>query len=202
MDSHAWDQRYDGSDLVWSAGPNQFVSEHAAGLTPGRSLDLACGEGRNALWLAEQGWESVGVDFSAVAIEKARRIADHRGIDVDLRVLDATDGDGLAALGRFALVVVAYLQLPAADLDTALRHAATLVDDSGSLLVVGHHVDNLERGHGGPRDVAVLHDPMRVAAALEPLVVTRAEEVERRVETDDGPRTALDSLVVAVRSVG
>ena len=70
MDSQDWDQRYDQADLVWSEGPNRFVEEIARELPAGRALDLACGEGRNAIWLARQGWTVTGVDFSAVAIRE------------------------------------------------------------------------------------------------------------------------------------
>ena len=55
----------------------------AAGLTPGRALDVACGEGRNAVWLAEQGWQATGVDFSDVALDKARGLAEARGVEVE-----------------------------------------------------------------------------------------------------------------------
>ena len=119
MDRHAWDDRYAGTELVWSAGPNQFVEEHARTLTPGRALDVACGEGRNAVWLAEQGWDVVGIDFSAVAIEKARQISSAREVEVDWRVGDVTDPDVLGG-DAFDLVVVAYLHLPAAEMAVVL----------------------------------------------------------------------------------
>lgn len=64
---------------MWSSGPNRFVAEECADLVPGRALDLACGEGRNALWLAEAGWTVTAVDFSAVAIGRARGVAEQRG---------------------------------------------------------------------------------------------------------------------------
>ncbi len=70
MDSRAWDERYAASELVWSSTPNQFVAAEVADLTPGRALDLAAGEGRNALWLAERGWQVTAVDFSLVGLDK------------------------------------------------------------------------------------------------------------------------------------
>ncbi len=75
MDAAGWNERYAGTDLVWSAGPNAFVEQICSSLTPGTALDLAAGEGRNALWLAELGWEVTAVDFSSVGLEKARRAA-------------------------------------------------------------------------------------------------------------------------------
>lgn len=72
MSSAEWDRRYAGSDLVWTAEPNRFVEAELTHLRPGRALDLGCGEGRNAVWLAEHGWQVTGVDFSPVALEKGR----------------------------------------------------------------------------------------------------------------------------------
>ncbi len=70
MDASAWDARYAASDLVWSASPNRFVVEELAYVRPGRAVDLACGEGRNAIWLAQLGWQVTAVDFSQVALDK------------------------------------------------------------------------------------------------------------------------------------
>jgi SAM-dependent methyltransferase len=81
MDSIEWDRRYGGRELLWTGEPNRFLVAETAALRPGSALDLACGEGRNAVWLAEQGWRVTGVDFSEVALEKARGLADARGVD-------------------------------------------------------------------------------------------------------------------------
>lgn len=75
MDAAAWDKKYEETELVWGAPPNELLVEYATALPHGQALDLACGEGRNALWLATRGWEVTGIDYSAVAIEKARTIA-------------------------------------------------------------------------------------------------------------------------------
>ena len=75
MDSEAWDERYAATELVWSAEPNQFVAAECADLAPGRAVDLAAGEGRNAIWLAGRGWAVTAVDFSSVALERGRRLA-------------------------------------------------------------------------------------------------------------------------------
>ncbi len=199
MDASDWNDRYGQSDLVWSAGPNAFVVDHVDALPPGRALDVACGEGRNALWLAEHGWDVVAVDFSDVAIDKAGRIAEHRGVEVDWRVGDATD-PGVVD-GSFDLVLVAYLHLPEPQMAPLLTHLAERVAPGGMLLLVGHHVDNLERGYGGPPDPAVLQDPTQIAGWLDGLDIESADEAARTVDTDDGPRTAIDALVIARRPV-
>jgi SAM-dependent methyltransferase len=204
MDSSSWDDRYRQRELVWSAGPNQFVVERTSGLAPGRALDLACGEGRNAIWLAEQGWDVVGTDFSEVAIDKARRIAEHREVAVDFQVADAVSGEGFDPDDEpFDLIVVAYLQLPDEQLGEALTRAVVRLAPGGTIVVVGHHVDNLDRGYGGPQEPAVLHDPARIAEMLtdaDPEIEVRdAETIERVVDSGEGQRTAIDSLVLATR---
>ena len=89
MDSSGWDARYGAApELVWTAEPNRFVVEELAGLRPGRALDLAAGEGRNAVWLAERGWEVTAVDFSAVAATRGQQLARERGVDVTWVVAD------------------------------------------------------------------------------------------------------------------
>ena len=76
MDRQGWNERYAAHDLVWGAEPNRFLAEELAALpAQGRALDLACGEGRNAIWLAKRGWQVTAVDYSSVAVERARRLA-------------------------------------------------------------------------------------------------------------------------------
>lgn len=198
MDATEWDQRYADRPLVWSAGPNQFLAEEVADLAPGRALDLACGEGRNALWLAEQGWQVTGTDFSPVAIDKARQRAERQGLEVAFHVADATDP---APGGPYDLVIVFYLQLVAEQRRGAHRNAAGALAPGGTLIIVGHDRDNLDRGVGGPSSPEVLLSVDGVLADLEGtgLEVERAEQVTRDVEQEDGTMaTAIDCIVRAV----
>ena len=223
MDASAWDARYaaEGSgEFVWTTTPNQFVVAEVEGLHPRRALDLACGEGRNAVWLAEAGWDVTGVDFSAAGLNKAVRLAAAIGVDdrcrwvtADARTWDphADDPDGP---GAFDLVVVAYLQLPADGRAAALGAAVTTLAPGGTLVVVAHDTDNLTRGVGGPPDPAVLYSAddvvgdVHLAAAALPgveFVVERADQVLRAVDAEGsgggdpgGMRHAID-LVVRVR---
>lgn len=198
MDAQTWNERYAATDLMWSAGPNMFVEELCRDLTPGRSIDLAAGEGRNAIWLAEQGWESTAVDYSDVAIDKARRIAERRGVTITAEVADLTTYE--PTVDGYDLVLVAYLQLPRQQLDPILRRAAAAVAPGGTFLLVCHDRENLEHGYGGPQHVEVLTSPDQVVAALgDGFTVERAEVAERHVQTDDGERVALDTLVLARR---
>jgi SAM-dependent methyltransferase len=198
MDAAGWDARYAATDLVWGSAPNRFVAAEFADALPGRALDVACGEGRNTIWLATCGWRSTGIDFSATAIERAARLAADAGV-TDL--VEFVVGDVVASPlppGPFDAVVVAYLQVTADKRRRALRAAAEVVAPGGFLLVVGHDTANLAVGVGGPQDPAVLFTPQDVVTDLaeEPgLVVVKAERVRRPVATPDGERTAIDALV-------
>ena len=86
MDAHDWDRRYADSELVWSATPNQFVEAELADLSPGRAVDVATGEGRNAIWLADQGWEVTAVDFSQTGLDKGRALQSRHARGRDLHI--------------------------------------------------------------------------------------------------------------------
>lgn len=199
MDKEDWNSRYAGAELVWTATPNRFLVAETAELPAGRALDLACGEGRNAVWLAARGWRVTGVDFSEVALEKARKLAEAGGVD----------GDWIAGDLRhyrpepraFDLAILFYLQVPADERRTAVRAAAEAVAPGGTLLLVAHDSANLAEGFGGPRDPAVLYTADDVVADLDGtgLRIEKAERVERSVETETGTRVALDVLVRATR---
>ena len=204
MDAAMWDERYSKADLVWSAGPNAFVEQMCADLPPGRAVDLAAGEGRNALWLAERGWRAHAVDFSAVGLERARTIAAQRlGDNAERLTTEVADlSTWEPPEGGFDLVVVAYLQVPAHLRTPMLAAAARAVAPGGRLLVIAHHPANIERGVGGPPDPDVNYTQDDVLADIDGsgLVIDRAEEVTRAVATPDGERHAIDTLVWAHRT--
>lgn len=197
MDRETWNDRYRTRDLVWTANANQFVVAEIADLPAGRALDLAAGEGRNAVWLAEQGWQVTAADYSDVAMAKARELAAARDVTLETIVADATEP--LPGLPTFDLVVVAYLQLPEPARSRAFRNAAAAVAPGGMLLVVAHDETNLEHGYGGPQDAAVLAGPGQMVAILDEFEIEKAERVERVVTTPDGPRVAVDHVVRARR---
>ena len=200
MDPEAWNERYRSADLVWGTEPNRFVADVLGARAPaGRALDLACGEGRNAIWLARRGWMVTAVDFSAVAIERGRRLAKSDGVEVEWVRADATRYD--PEPGAFALVLVSYLQLPAAGRRRVLERAASALAPGGGLFMIGHARRNLTEGVGGPSDPAVLWEPEELEGELRGLElrVGRCEEVRRPVQTEAGPREALDVLIEAGR---
>jgi SAM-dependent methyltransferase len=192
-----WNRRYAQKELLWTAQPNRLFAAEAGSLRPGRALDLACGEGRNAVWLAEQGWRVTGVDFSDVALAKAAELAASRAVTVDWVLADVVEYE--PEPHGFDLVAVLYLQLPAGELARAIRSAARAVGSGGTLLVLGHDSTNLTEGHGGPRDPAVLFTPDDITVELDDLVVERAEKVRRTVALDEGEAVAIDAFVRARR---
>lgn len=193
-----WDRRYSERGLLWSSDPNRFLVAEVGDLPPGRALDLACGEGRNALWLAALGWRVTGVDYSQVAIAKARDRAVADGtVGVEFVCADLLDYEPEES--AFDLVIALYLQLPADERRAVLRSAKAALAPGGTVFVVGHDLTNLSDGAGGPSDPEVLYTPDDLVADLSGLEVQKAERVLR--EVDDADRPAIDALVRAVREV-
>ena len=197
MDAEAWDARYADAELVWGREANRFVIAELADLSPGHALDLACGEGRNAIWLAARGWRVTAVDFSAVAVGRGRELAASTGVAVDWVVADVVAYSPEPE--AFDLVLIAYLHLPAAELARALGHAVSALAVGGELLLVGHDRTNLTDGVGGPQVPEILHTPEEVVAGLGDLVVRRAARVRRPVQLETGATDAIDTLVRAWR---
>ena len=201
MDAAAWDARYASHEHLWSPGPNAFVEAETADLPPGKVLDLAAGEGRNAVWLAERGWQVTVVEFSRVALEKSERAATSRGVTLELVHADVTEY--VPRSRTYDLVLISYLQTVESERKIWLARAADALAPGGTLLILAHDASNLEHGYGGPQDASVLASPEDVAATLtahDPeLVIERAEVVERTVDNEDGTHVALDHLVRAKR---
>ena len=200
MDSQQWDERYSATGFVWATGPNQFVEAELAGLAPGRAIDLAAGEGRNTVWLAERGWRVTAVDFSRVGLDKGRALSATRGVPgqrVDWIVADLSDYQ--PEPGGYDLALIAYLQVGAKLRATVLSRAAAALAPGGTAFIVAHDLTNLTEGTGGPQDPEVLYTPEAVVAELPGLRILGAERMRRAVDREDGPATAIDTLVRAVR---
>jgi SAM-dependent methyltransferase len=201
MDANAWDERYGGRDLVWSSTPNVFVADIAGRLEPGTALDVAAGEGRNAVWLAEQGWQVTAADFSPVAVQRTEQVARERLGDtagaVRTVVADATGPAPREESGRgYDLVLFSYLQLPRGPWARALAEGVAAAAPGGAVLVVLHARRNLEEGTGGPQEPEVLHDPEDVLAAAADLPVEVVSAQLRHREVEGADRPALDTVVL------
>ncbi len=142
-----WDERYRSEDRLWSGHVNGSLPAEVDGLDPGTALDVGCGEGADALWLAEQDWTVTAVDISGVAIERGRAEAERRGVRVTWIA-----GDFPADTpGRFDLVSLHYPAFPIADLESVANGLTDAVAPGGILLLVGHAPpDDLENAHFDP----------------------------------------------------
>ncbi len=199
-----WNARYAEKPLVWSVGPNQRFAREIASLSAGKALDVACGEGRNAIYLAEQGWDVTAIDFSDVAIDKGRRMAEERGVKVDWINADVTDAS--LPRGRFDLVAVLYLHTDSESRREWLRRAVAAVAPGGTFIYIGHDPSNIEYGVGGPQDAQVLPEKEEICVYLEGFDIEFAGVTRRPVENDPGHSEQLDGValdtVVRARKVG
>ena len=190
-----WDERHAAHEPIESHEPDPSLAAIAGGLRAGRALDLAAGDGRNAIWLAAHGWTVTAVDFSAVALERARAAAEAAGVTVTWVNADLLEWSPEPR--AFDLVALMFLHLPPGERRAVYAAAADAVAPGGRLLVVGHDLSNLTDGAGGPQDPAVLLTPDGITGDLGDLVIERAEVVRRDVGADG---VALDAVVVAVRT--
>lgn len=188
MDSSDWDRRYTEQPRPFGAVANATLVAELVTLPPGRAVDLACGDGRHAAWLAARGWRVEAVDFSTVAIAEAERAWSTVGDAVDWQVGDALTWEPDE---RVDLVLVAYLQTE--QLPLALERARTWLRPAGRIVYLGHARDNLAYGVGGPRSPEVLPTVASLAAALDGMEVLSLRHVVRA--TPDGD--AYDVLAVA-----
>jgi SAM-dependent methyltransferase len=191
-----WNRRYAGAESLWSRKPNRFLVAEVEGLEPGRALDLACGAGQNAVWLAGLRWEVTAVDYADVAVAKGIERAARAGVAVDFQVRDLLDY--VPEPRAFDLVLILYLHMSSEGRRLVLERAADAVAPGGTLVLVGHDLLNLTEGVGGPSDPDLLFTPDGVVAELPGLEIAKAERLLRDVDGHDRP--AIDALVRARRA--
>ena len=210
MDRTSWNERYSGSDLVWPTSPNRWVVAQLEGHIPGDALDLGCGEGRNAMWLAEQGWAVTAVDFAENALAKARQEAAAVLAPADAERISWVQGDVLTyemPTSAYDLVLSTYVHLPDYERREMLRNCVRALRPGGTLLVVGHDTTNLTEGVGGPQEAAILFTGADIEGDLQDhlgsgaLSLERSGRVAREVETEEGTVVAWDALFRARRRV-
>lgn len=196
-----WNQRYSAKELIWTAKANRFVMEQTADLAPGLALDFGAGECRNAVWLAEQGWQVQAIDISDVAMDKGQQLASKRGVADKIHFQAADVGDYQPEADHFDLVMLIYLQMPMAKLAPIVARAARALKVGGTFLLVAHDSSNIQHGYGGPQNPDMLYSSEQVLDALgERLQIEESGVVERPVTTEDGTKIALDCLVRARRT--
>jgi len=189
-----WDARYREVDRVWSRNPNPLLAEFAAGLPPGRALDLGAGEGRNSIWLASHGWCVTAVDVSEVGLGRAAERVAEEGADVECVVADWRE---YSSHSPFDLAVISFMHPQPRERSSMFAAAWEALTPGGHLFVVG--VDVSEHGRRGPKDPERLYTPDRLRRALAGLDLIRCESVAYDGESTEGPRPVVDAVAIARR---
>lgn len=196
-----WDERYAESHRIWSGRPNQRLVEEVADLTPGTAIDVGCGEGADAVWLAERGWQVTALDVSEVALERVRAHASDAGVAGRVETLHHDLVGGGPASGHYDLVSVFFFHVLPDAFEGFYRGLASLVRPRGTLLVVGHHPDDVDSGARRPHGGQLLFTPEQVVSVLDPDgwdLLTEAAPT-RVMMTPEGEVTVRDSVVRVTR---
>ncbi|QIX27499.1 class I SAM-dependent methyltransferase [Nocardioides sp. JQ2195] len=195
----SWEERYGAKDDLWSGNPNPQLVAEASGLAPGRALDVGCGEGGDAIWLAQQKWQVAALDFSVLGLARAAAHAENEAVAHRIEWLHAdVRKDDLGS--DYDLVTSQFLHQPDGGMVEVTRRLAETVAPGGTLLVVGHHPEDAETGLRWRMNDAMF-TPDDLVPALDPEAWTVLAEVrERSVEGPDRqPVTVRDSVIRATR---
>jgi SAM-dependent methyltransferase len=174
-----WEARYAGEEYVYGTEPNDFLAGQAARLPRGRALCLAEGEGRNAVFLAEHGYEVLAVDASAQGLAKAERLARERGVAIETRVADLASYT--IAPGHWDLIVAIFCHLPPPVRRHVHRAAVAGLRPGGAFLLEAYTPRQLEFGTGGPPTRELLMNLSSLKEELKGLHFVHAVETEREV---------------------
>ena len=200
-----WDERYRSRPRVWSGRPNPQLLAEAAGLPPGHALDLGCGEGADAIWLAAQGWTVTAVDVSAVALERAAAHALESGQTGNIEWV-RQDLATWVPERQYELVSAQFLHSTLMPWQPALQLAAAAVRTGGTLLVVGHHPEGLPPwgNHHSPETYFTAEDVVRELGIEAPEWRVDLVESRRRSMTgpDGEPAEIADAVLRASRLAG
>jgi SAM-dependent methyltransferase len=201
FDGAFWDERYRSRTAVWSGDPNAQLVDEVSGLSPGSALDVGCGEGADAIWLAQRGWRVTAADISSVALERARAA---EVSDEVARRIDWLHTDLLAwalPAKSYDLVSAHFMQLPPEPRDVMFRKLAASVKPWGTLLIVGHHPSDLQTTAPRPRLPELFYTAADVAALLEPKEwdIIVAATRERNITDPAGQTIAIHDTVLRAR---
>ncbi len=184
-----WDERYRGEGFSFCTGPNAFLASQAHYLKPGmRALVPGDGEGRNGVWLAQQGLAVDTVDVSPIGAAKAQAFAKARGVEIAAQIADLLDWDW--PLDRYDIVAALYIHF--FDTDRPRMHRAMLdaLKPGGIVILESFRIEQLEfqklHGSGGPRSADMLCSRAKLEADFAGATFLLLEEAE--VELDEGPR--------------
>jgi SAM-dependent methyltransferase len=186
-----WNARYAQADYVFGTQPNAFLVSQAPrlkamGPRPGlTALSVADGEGRNGVWLARQGFAALSVDFSPVALEKAKKLAARAGIELATECADLTTWDW--GSNRFDVVAGIFFQFAGPALrETIFRRIGECLRPGGILILQGYRPDQLKYGTGGPKDIGHLYTAELLRRAFAGFDLLHLEEHDSEIHEGGG----------------
>jgi len=206
MNEAFWDQRYQSSSTIWSGRANPQLVAEAADLPPGVALDVGCGEGADAIWLAEHGWRVTAADLSTIALERGAAHALEVSTHVSQRItwLHADLTEWVPAAASFGLVSAQFIHLPKDQRELLYRRLAEAVAPGGTLLVVGHHPSDLGTAIPRPPVPGLFFTASDVSASLDSEKwVTLVDETRARTTLDpDGLTATIHDAVLRAQRRG
>lgn len=199
MDNTAWVKKYETENYVYTKDVNQFVVEFCQGLKPGTAIDVAGGEGRNAVWLAEQGWTVEVIDFAPNALAKAKALAEERGVAERVYLTEASALNFEAKLAPVDLAVVAYLHIYSHQFAEAMAKTVAALKPGGYLMGVWHALENIQHNSHGPQNPDTLPsvESLGKLCAELGLEVLTLENRDGKVRTDEGPKPSVTVVLLA-----
>jgi hypothetical protein len=201
MDKAYWDSKYSVDEYIYTKDVNRFVKEHLCDLAPGKMIDLAGGEGRNTVFFAEKGWQAENVDLSSVGLEKCEKLAAEKNVAELVFTTNASALDFESKLAPVDLGVVAYLQIPKAELAVAIERLVSNIKSGGVFFGVWHALENLKDGFGGPQDPDFLPSEESMTALLSslPLEIVFVTNRDGQVQTKEGLKPSITLTAMATK---
>jgi SAM-dependent methyltransferase len=201
MDKAFWDSKYSSDEYIYTKEVNRFVKESLSDLAPGKMIDLAGGEGRNTVFFAERGWQAENIDLSSVGLEKCKRLAAEKNVSDLVFTTNASALNFDSKLAPVDLGLVAYLQIPQADLAVAIAHLVERIKPGGLFFGVWHALENLKDGFGGPQNPEVLpsESSMKTLLSSLPLEIAFVTNRDGQVQTKEGLKPSITLTAMATK---
>ena len=199
MDPTAWIKKYDTEEYVYTKDVNKFVVEFCQGLKPGKAIDVAGGEGRNSVWLAQQGWQVENIDFAQNALDKSVLLAKEVGVEDRLVTTCQSALEFTAQTAPVDLAVVAYLHIYSHQFAQAMERTVAALKPGGHLMGVWHALENIQHNSHGPQNPDTLPSVESLTALCKQLGlrVLTLENRDGKVRTSDGPKPSVTVVLFA-----